>query len=304
MSTTFLFPLGAILITLLSYFYPSLLAPHANLIVPLLGIVMSGMGMTLRFENFIEILKRPRVITIGILLQFLFMPMLAYMVSIIIGLEEPLLVGLVLVGSCPGGTASNVICYLSRGDLALSIILTSISTVLAVVLTPLMAWLYVGQRVPVPVFDMMLDIFKIIFIPVATGVMVNHYFGDRLHTMKKIFPFLSVLSIIIIIGIIMAIAQPQLHLVALTVLAAVVLHNLTGLAVGYYITKFLGYDDKIARTIAIEVGMQNSGLGVALAKEYFTILSALPGAVFSVWHNISGSLFAGYWTRKLEDAKP
>jgi BASS family bile acid:Na+ symporter len=175
---------------------------------------------------------------------------------------------------------------------------------LAVIFTPLVAWLYIGQRVPVPVFNMMFDIFKIILIPVAAGVMINHYLGDKLHAVKRIFPFVSVLAIIIIIGIIMALTQAQLHLVALPVLAAVVWHNLTGLAAGYYITKWLGYDDKTARTIAIEVGMQNSGLGVALAKEYFSILAALPGAIFSVWHNISGSLFAGYWTRKLEEAKP
>lgn len=303
MSATFLFPLGAILITLLSYFYPSILASHSDLIVPLLGVVMLGMGMTLRFENFIEICKRPKVIAIGVCLQFLFMPMIAYLVSIIFGLEESLLVGLVLVGSCPGGTASNVICYLSRGDVALSIILTSVSTLLAVVLTPLLAWIYIGQRVPVPVLDMMFDIFKIIFIPVATGVIINHYLGDRLHVIKRLFPFVSVMAIIIIIGIIMALTQAQLHLLALPVLAAVVWHNLTGLAAGFYITRWLGYDDKTARTIAIEVGMQNSGLGVALAKEYFSILSALPGAVFSIWHNISGSLFAGYWTRKQEETK-
>ncbi len=230
--------------------------------------------------------------------------MFAYLVSFVMGLEESLLIGMVLVGACPGGTASNVVCYLSRGDVALSIILTSTSTVLAVIFTPLLAWLYIGQRVPVPVLDMMFNIFKIILIPVATGVMINHYLGDKIHVIKRIFPFISVLAIIIAIGIIMALTQPQLRLLALPILAAVVWHNLTGLAAGYYITKWLGYDDRTARTIAIEVGMQNSGLGVALAKEYFTIVSALPGAIFSVWHNISGSIFAGYWTRKLEDAKP
>ena len=304
MSATFLFPLGAILITIVSYLYPQILAPHSNYIVPLLGIVMLGMGMTLRFENFVEILKRPKVISVGVILQFVFMPLLAFLVSLVLDLEEPLLIGMVLVGSCPGGTASNVICYLSRGDVALSIILTSVSTVLAVILTPLLAWLYIGQRVPVPVIDMMLDIFKIIFVPVAMGVLINHYFGEKLHLLKKVFPFISVLAIILIIGIIMALTQAQLHLVALPVLTAVVWHNLAGLVAGFYISKSLGFDERTCRTIAIEVGMQNSGLGVALAKNYFSVLSALPGAVFSVWHNISGSLIAGYWTRKLEETKP
>ena len=304
MSATFLFPIGEVMVTILSYRFPQLLAPGADWIVPLLGIVMLGMGMTLRYENFLEIIKRPRVITVGVLLQFLFMPLIAFLVSMVLGLEEALLVGMVLVGSCPGGTASNVICYLSRGDVALSIILTTTSTVLAVFLTPLLAWLYIGQRVPVPVLEMMLDIFKIIFLPVAAGVMLNHYFGEKLHLIKRVFPFISILAIILIIGIIMALTQPQLHLVAIPVLTAVVWHNLMGLLAGYYVTKWLGYDEKTCRTIAIEVGMQNSGLGVALAKNYFSILSALPGAVFSVWHNISGSIYAGYWTRKMEASEP
>jgi bile acid:Na+ symporter, BASS family len=303
MSATFLFPIGAILVTVMSYLYPQILAPHSSYIVPLLGVVMLGMGMTLRYENFIELLKRPKVIAVGVILQFLFMPMIAMLVSLVLDLEEPLLIGMVLVGSCPGGTASNVICYLSRGDVALSIILTSVSTLLAVILTPLLVWLYIGQRVPVPVLDMMLDIFKIILVPVALGVLINHYLHEKLHLIKRIFPFISVLAIILIIGIIMALTQPQLHLVALPVLAAVMWHNLAGLIVGFYVSKWLGFDARTCRTIAIEVGMQNSGLGVALAKNYFSVLSALPGAVFSVWHNISGSLFAGYWTRKMEEVK-
>ena len=134
--------------------------------------------------------------------------------------------------------------------------------------------------------------------------MVNHYFGEKLHLVKRVFPFISILAIILIIGIIMALTQPQLHMVAIPVLTAVVWHNLMGLLAGYYVTKWLGYDEKTCRTIAIEVGMQNSGLGVALAKNYFSILAALPGAVFSVWHNISGSIYAGYWTRKMEASEP
>ncbi|MGK0297877.1 MAG: BASS family bile acid:Na+ symporter [Gammaproteobacteria bacterium] len=265
---------------------------------------MLGMGLTLRFENFVEICKRPKIISVGVLLQFIFMPLIAFLVSVILDLEESLFIGMVLVGSCPGGTASNVICYLSRGDVALSIILTTVSTLLAVILTPLLAWLYIGQRVPVPVMDMMLSILKIILVPVVTGLLINHYFGHKLNAVKKISPFISVLAIILIIGIIMAITQPQLHLIAIPVLAGVVWHNLTGLFAGFYVSKLLGFDEKTCRTIAIEVGMQNSGLGVALADKYFTVLAALPGAVFSIWHNISGSIFAGYWTRKMALSKP
>ncbi len=304
MSVTFLFPSAAILITLLSWFHPALLAPLADYIVPLLGLVMLGMGITLRFENFLGILRNPRIIMIGVVLQFLLMPLFAWIVAIVFGLEQSLLVGLVIVGACPGGTASNVICYLARGDVALSIMLTTVSTVLAVVITPLLTWIYLGERVDVPVFNMMRDIFLIIVVPVTLGVLINHYLGDRLHVVKRLFPFVSLFAIILIIGIVMALTQSQLHLVALPVLAAVVWHNLLGMLAGYYTSKWLGLDDKTCRTIAIEVGMQNSGLAVVLAKNYFSVMAALPAAVFSIWHNISGSLFAGYWARKMDAMKP
>jgi len=304
MSVTFLFPSAAILITLLSWFYPGLLAPLSDYIVPLLGLVMLGMGITLRFENFLGILRNPRVITIGVVLQFLFMPLFAWIVAMVFGLEQSLLVGLVIVGACPGGTASNVICYLARGDVALSIMLTTVSTVLAVVMTPLLTWVYLGERVDVPVFNMMRDIFLIIVVPVTLGVLINHYLGDRMHVVKKLFPFVSLFAIILIIGIVMALTQSQLHLVALPVLAAVVWHNLLGMLAGYYTSKWLGLDDKTCRTIAIEVGMQNSAMAVVLAKNYFSVMAALPAAVFSIWHNISGSLFAGYWARKTDAMKP
>lgn len=304
MSATFLFPFGALLVTLLSWFYPAFLTPFADYIVPLLGLVMFGMGMTLRFENFIELLRRPKVIAIGVALQFLLMPLLGYLVAGLFGLEQALFTGLVLVGACPGGTASNVITYLARGDVALSIMMTTASTLLAVILTPLSTWFYLGTRIDVPVIDMMRDIFLIILVPVLAGVLINHYAGDRLHAIKKIFPILSALAIILIIGVIMALTHPQLSLVALPVMAAVVWHNLLGLCAGYYAARWMGYDEKVSRTIAIEVGMQNSGLAVALAKNYFSALAALPGAIFSIWHNISGSLFAGYWARKVDATKP
>ncbi len=261
---------------------------------------MLGMGMTLRPENFLDITSRPRVIVLGVALQFILMPLIAYIVGILLGLQEILLIGLVLVGSCPGGTASNVICYLARGDVALSITLTTISTILAVFLTPLMTWIYIGERVPVPVVDMMIKIFIIILLPVTLGVLANFYFGKYLHVVKRIFPYLSVFAIIIIIGIIVALNQPQIPMVALPVLAAIFWHNILGLAGGYYFAKLFGFDERISRTLAIEVGMQNSGLGVALAQTYFTAMAALPGALFSIWHNITGSLLAGFWAGRTQ----
>jgi len=298
MPATFFFPLGAVAVSLLSIFYPGILLPYKGTIVPLLGVVMLGMGMTLRPENFLEIFKRPRLIAIGVSLQFLLMPAIAFLVSSMFGLPQALLVGMILLGSCPGGTASNVICYLARGDVALSISLTTASTLLAVLFTPVLTWIYVGQSVPVPVFDMILNIFKIILLPVSLGVLSNYYFGKYLHFIKHVFPFVSALAIILIIGIIVALNRAQLFLVALPVIAAIFWHNLLGLVSGYYFSKLLGLNERQRRTIAIEVGMQNSGLAVALAHAYFPAVAALPGALFSIWHNITGSILAGVWSRK------
>lgn len=300
MLATMLFPAGAVLVALFSYFEPTVLAPWGKAIVPLLAVVMLGMGMTLRPENFQEIFKRPALIAMGVGLQFLLMPLIAFLVGNLFGLPTELMVGMVLVGSAPGGTASNVICYLARGDVALSITLTTVSTFLAVVLTPLLTWLYIGQRVPVPVLEMMENIFIIVVVPVSVGVMVNHYAGSRLHRVKQAFPYLSIAAILLIIGIIVALDQRQISVLGLPVVTAVFWHNVLGLAGGYYAAGWLGVDERRRRTLAIEVGMQNSGLAVALAQTYFGALSALPGALFSIWHNISGSILAGYWMHKSE----
>lgn len=297
MSATLLFPLAAVAISVLSMAAPEILSPYKSSIVPLLGLVMLGMGMTLRPENFIEVCKRPRLIAIGVGLQYLLMPLLAYLISILFGLSEALLIGMVLVGTCPGGTASNVICYLARGDVALSISLTTVSTLLAIILTPVITWFYVEQTVPVPVMSMMRQIFMIIVLPVATGVLANYYFNRQLTFIKKLFPLLSVLSIVLIIGIIVALNQGNMYLLALPVVAAIFWHNLAGLLVAYYLSRILGVEERQRRTIAIEVGMQNSGLAVALAQTYFSSAAALPGAIFSIWHNITGSIAASTWNR-------
>ena len=298
MYATLFFPIGAIGITVFSLFYPAILAQYSKAIVPLLGIVMLGMDMTLRPENFLEILKRPKLIALGTCLQFLLMPLAAWLVSLALDLSTDLMVGFVLLGACPGGTASNVICYLARGDVALSITLTTVSTLLAVFLTPLMTLIYVGEKVPVPVLSMMLDIFLVIVLPVVAGMIVNYYFSKYIHFVKHILPFISVFAIIIIIGIIVALNQHKLPMLALPVITAVFWHNAIGLAGGYFLSGFFTKDERIRRTMAIEVGMQNSGLSVVLAQAFFPAVASLPGALFSIWHNITGSLLAGYWSHK------
>jgi len=300
---TRLFPLWAILLSALAYARPEMFAPARGAIVPLLGVVMFGMGLTLTPANFTEVLRRPFVIGLGVGLQYAVMPLAAWLIGHVLGLPPVMLAGLVLVGACPGGTASNVICYLARGDVALSITLTTASTLLAVLFTPTLTWLYVGQTVPVPVAAMLWSIVKIVLLPVAGGVLANRVASRRLEPLQHVFPLVSVAAIVFIIAVIVALNRENLGSVGITVALAVVLHNLTGLAAGYGLSRLLVCDRRTARTLAIEVGMQNSGLGVALAVKYFSAAAAVPGALFSVWHNLSGSLLAGWWSRHAPDRR-
>ena len=295
---TGLFPLWALLGSLLAWLVPGWFAPMKPAIVPLLGLVMFGMGMTLTGSDFLNVLRRPFPVLLGIAMQFLLMPFAAWALAVAAGLPPQLTVGLILVGCSPGGTASNVICYLARGDVALSITLTTASTLLAVVATPLLTLFYAGETVPVPALDILFTVFKIIFLPVMLGVLANHYFHRALSPVRKVFPLLSVLSIVLIIMIIVALNHDSLANVAGGLAAVVILHNLAGLLGGYWLPRWLGRDERECRTLAIEVGMQNSGLAVALAVKYFSVTAALPGALFSIWHNLSGSLLAGIWRRQ------
>jgi bile acid:Na+ symporter, BASS family len=263
--------------------------------VPLLMLIMFGMGMTLTPDDFRRVLRRPLAIAIGAGLQFLVMPFAAFAVGHLLGLPEALLVGLVIVGCCPGGTASNVIAYLARADVALSISMTVVTTCLGVLLTPMLIWLYLGENVPVPVASMLRSLIEIVFLPVALGVVINTFSGRWLAPVKPVFPLLSVGAIVVVIGIIVALNHARIADSGLLAMLAVILHNLAGLLLAYLCARALRLSQIEARTVSIEVGMQNSGLGVALALQYFSALAALPGALFSVWHNLSGSILAWWW---------
>lgn len=294
---TRLFPLWAILFSALAWWQPQLFAGHRAAILPLLALVMFGMGLTLTLDDFARILRRPRLIMLGALLQFALMPLAAWVISMLLGLHPLLTAGMVLVGASPGGTASNVVCYLARGNVALSITLTAVSTLLAVLLTPWLSWLYLNASIDVPVLQMLMSIVQLIIAPVLLGIVLNHFLHARLRPLQHAFPLISVAAIVLIIAIIVALNHARLGELSLLLLLAVALHNLTGLLGGYAIPRLLGYDTKVCRTLAIEVGMQNSGLAVALAMKYFAPLAALPGALFSIWHNLSGSLLASLWRR-------
>jgi len=295
---TALFPLWAMLGVLVAWMLPQWLVPLKVAIVPLLGLVMFAMGMTLTAGDFLTVLQRPFPVVLGVVLQFLLMPLAAWVLAKLAGLPPQLAVGLILVGCSPGGTASNVICYLAKGDVALSITLTTVSTLLAIIATPLLTLLYAGATVPVPAVDMLITILKVILMPVLLGVLVNHFFHRSLLVVRDLFPVVSVAAIVVIIAIIVALNQGQLQSLVPGVAIVVVLHNLVGLAGGYWLPRVLGRELRECRTLAIEVGMQNSGLAVALAVKYFSVSAALPGALFSIWHNLTGSLLAGYWSRQ------
>ncbi len=295
---TRLFPVWAVLFSLLAYLYPGLFSGWQDAIVPLLAVVMFGMGMTLRWSHFRDVIRQPLVIMVGVALQFLIMPLSAYVLSTLFGFSIAFTAGMVLVGSSPGGTASNVICYLGRGNVALSITLTMASTLVAVLLTPALSLLYLNQIVPVPFWGMLGSMLKIVFVPVVVGTTINTLYKHQLDAIRPVFPLVSTLAIVVIIAIIVAINQSKLADIGLVLILGVVFHNISGLLFGYWTPRLLGYSKQACRTLSIEVGMQNSGLGVALAVKYFSAAAALPGAIFSIWHNLSGSLLAGYWHAK------
>ena len=297
-----LFPLWVILLSVIAYQFPTTFASGKELIVPFLSAIMFFMGLSLSASDFKRVLVMPKPIAIGVVLQFLIMPLAAFSIALVLSLPEQMAVGLIVVGCCAGGTASNVIAYLAKANVALSITMTLCSTCLGIVLTPFLCWLYIDAAIDVNYLAMLLSIVKMVLLPVFSGVILNHYFHDTLRKLEDLLAALAVAAIVVIIAVIVGLNQARLSQVGLLTLVAVVLHNAFGLISGYFISKGLKLPEKDCRTIAIEVGMQNSGLGVALALKYFSPLAALPGAIFSIWHNVAGSLVASYWSNQQNDA--
>ncbi len=240
-----------------------------------------------------------RLVGLGVLLQYSVMPFAAFAVSLLMGLPLELMVGMMLVGSASGGTASNVICFLANGDVALSISLTLASTLLGVVMLPALTGLYVGESVPVPIVSMLLSVGKIVILPVFAGLLINTLWREKLERLSGVFPLISMMGIVFVIAIIVALNQAKITSVGATLIFAIALHNSIGLLAGFFGARLLGCSDKVARTLSIEVGMQNSGLAVALALKYFGATAAIPGALFSIWHNLTGSVLASFWSRKM-----
>jgi len=293
-----LFPVWALCLSCIAFVASDFLSSFEEAIVPLLTLVMFMMGLTLTQKDFKRIRKEPKAVFIGVLLQFLLMPVLALTLAGMLQLSNQLTAGMVLVGSCAGGTASNVMTYLAKGDVALSISMTMASTLIGVFATPFLCAFYLSETVSVDTPGMLLSIMQMVFLPVFAGVIVNHLLQTQVVKFERFLPSLSILLILCIIAIVVTLNSERLVDIGLLTLVAVILHNSLGLASGFFVSRLFGFNLKQSHTIAIEVGMQNSGLGVALALQYFSPTAALPGALFSVWHNVSGSILASAWGKK------
>jgi len=292
------FPLAIAVLALVAWARPAPFAACGPAIVPLLMVVMLGMGLTLAPRDFRSVLAAPRLVVIGVLLHYTVMPAAAWLLIHALALDPDTAVGVVLVGATSAGTASNVVSYLARGNVALSVTMTAVSTLLAVVMLPAIAWLLIGQTVPVPAGEMMLAVAQVALVPVLGGMLLRRLLGHRIGRVEPALPMISAAAIAVVVAIVVGLNAPRLAVAAPRVLLAVVLHNGIGLAAGYALAKLARADEASARTIAIEVGMQNSGLAVALALKLYGPAAALPGAVFSVWHNLSGSALAAFWARR------
>lgn len=275
-------------------------------VTPLLGFVMFGMGLTLDRKDFVHVFANPGNVIIGVICQFTLMPLIGFGLTKLFALPPELAIGVILVGCCPGGTSSNVITYLSKGDVPLSVGMTTVSTLLSPVVTPLLIKLLAGAYVPVDFWGMMLSIVEVIIIPIALGLIVNYFLPEQT---KKVTEFLPAFSTVVITMIVMAVVSAnaaRLSDCGLLVLVVVMLHNIFGYLLGFGAGRLLGMTTPKKKALSIEVGMQNSGLACSLAAQHFSALAmaSVPGAVFSVWHNISGALIARLFTRKSEGSEP
>ena len=288
-----------ILIAAIALFQPWTFKWAAPKITILLGIVMFGMGMTLRLKDFQLVFQRPRDVFIGALAQFTIMPGLAWLLAKGFGLPPELAAGVILVGTCPGGTSSNVMTYLARGDVALSVSMTMTTTILAPVVTPLLTWWLAGEWVDISLSAMMLSIVQVVIVPIVAGILINTFFERTVQKAVKLLPLVSVVAIVLIVGGVVAVSSQRIMETGLLIMLVVMLHNLLGYGIGFALAKALHMNMAKAKAISIEVGMQNSGLATSLTMMHFGAAAAIPGAIFSVWHNISGSLAANYLASRM-----
>ncbi|WP_094763118.1 bile acid:sodium symporter family protein [Bacillus andreraoultii] len=298
------FAVWIIIFAILSYFIPegfTWIAPHISL---LLGIIMFGMGLTLTVDDFKAVFQSPKSVIIAAISQYTIMPLVAFGLAVLFKLPPELAAGVILVGCAPGGTASNVMTYLAKGNAALSVSATAVSTLLAPILTPFLTWLLARQWMEVSFWSMFISVVQVVLIPIVLGVLVQYFFKKQVEKSTAILPLVSVVGIVGVASAVVAVNRDNLLSNGLLIFLVVVLHNCLGLLLGFFVAKLLKLDYPSQKTISIEVGMQNSGLASTLAIGYFSPLAAIPSVIFSVWHNISGPLLATYWSRKGNEIQP
>lgn len=289
-----------IIFSIIAYYLPSYFSWMTSYTTIFLALAMFGMGTSIDSDSFKEILKRPKDIIIGSLAQFTIMPLLAWFLANAFDVNKDIALGIILVGASPGGTASNVITHIAGGNVSMSVSMTILSTLLAPILTPLLVYLLAGQWVEVSIWAMFISVVKVILIPVLLGILVQKINPERIEKSKDIFPLISSLAIILIISGIIASNADKIAQSGLIVLVIVMIHNALGLLGGLIVAKLAKMDYDKSTALAIEIGMQNSGLAIQLASVNFALnpLATLPGAIFSIWHNIAGSIFASIRRKK------
>jgi len=294
------FALWVLLFAVLAFLAPQWFRPLAPAIVPMLGIVMFGMGLTLKLEDFAEVARHPWRVCLGVVAHFVIMPGVAWLLCQLLHLPPEIAVGVILVGCCPSGTASNVMTWLARGDLALSVAIAAVTTLLAPLLTPALIWLLASAWLPVSFAELFWSILQVVLLPIALGVVAQRLFGARVGKVVEVLPLVSVVCIVVIVAAVVAASQAKIAESGLLIMAVVILHNGFGFLLGYLAGRVFGLPLAQRKSLALEVGMQNSGLGAALASAHFSPLAAVPSALFSVWHNISGATLSS-WFRRLTD---
>ena len=269
-----------------------------NIINVLLGVILFGMGTTLKIEHFVNVFKRPKEILLGVSAQYLIMPLLAFSIASLFSLNEALTVGLVLVGTVPGGTASDVITFLAKGDLALSVSLTAVSTVISPILTPIITLILIGNTISFSPVDMFISIFQIVIIPIGLGLFLNYKFPDFCEELKDYLPAVSSIVIAIIVAGVIGANKEAIISSSMIIIVVIILQYFLGMALGFVIGYLSGMKRKQMITIAIELCFQNSGLSTSLAKTHFPnlTLATVPGALYSVWQNFAGSILAYVFT--------
>lgn len=292
------FALWVLLAAALAIWVPQYFTWIAPWITTLLGIVMFGMGMTLKLEDFKLVLQHPKGVILGIISQFTIMPLLAFVLAKTFQLPPEIAVGVILVGCCPGGTASNVMTFLAKGNTALSVTITSFTTLLAPIVTPALIYFLASEWLPVSFMAMFMSVVKVVLIPIILGILAQIFFKPVVAKSIDILPTISVVAIVLIVAAVVSGSRDKIIESGLLILAVVILHNGLGYALGYLAAKIFRMDYEDKKAVAIEVGMQNSGLGASLAATHFDPISAVPSAIFSFWHNISGPILATYWSKK------